>query len=353
MLTKNRSARTRNLAALLLAALFAASTPPSVSAVPRVQFELVTDTGFPLAGAQRWIDLFRQIDQTAIRIRSMRNGDREAVKNQGTDRTPSYHVLGVLSSRNQLLLPGRKPIGLGDRAAIAEWIETLQQEGIEGLTAVKLAFGLTSPELVTFHDRFAKPVEFATHKVRAGDVARRTVKALGIPFEVTGPARAAFGGRERVLDDLQGLSSGTVLAAILRPLGLVVAPQKKDGQVRLLIGEAAEISQSWPIGWPPQNSPFKTAPALFDYLLVEISDETPLLEATTAIQARVKLRFLYDHNTMARDRIDPQQSQVSFRESRTFYKKVLDNVLFQARLRSELKVDDAGTPFLWISSTKR
>ena len=47
------------------------------------------------------------------------------------------------------------------------------------------------------------------------------------------------------------------------------------------------------------------------------------------------------------------QAIVSFPLKRTFYKKALENVLFQARLRSELRVDEAGTPFLWISSTKR
>ena len=352
MLTKYHATRCPTAALLLCPLLLLATAPASAAAAARVQFELVTDTGFPLAGAQRWIELFRKIDQTSIRVRSIRDGDREAVTNLGTERAPSYHVLGVLTAGNQLLLPGRKPLGLGDRTAIANWIKNLQQDGIAGLTAVKLAFGLTSEELVKFHERLAKPIGFPTYNVRTGDIARRIVQTLGMPFDVTGQARAAFGRHERVLDVLEGVSSGTALAAALRPLGLVVAPQKKDGQVRLLIGAAGEISESWPIGWPPQDSPFKIAPALFQYLVVEIADQTPLSDVTTEIQSRVKMPFLYDHNTIARDRLDPKRSPVSFPEKRTFYKKILDTVLFQARLQSELKVDDAGTPFLWISSTR-
>jgi len=331
---------------------FAVSVTPAAFAAPRVEFVLVTEVGFPLNGAQRWVDLFRNLDQTAIRIRSIQNGDREAVTNRGTKGSPRYHVLGVLTDRNQLLLHGRRPLALSDRATIAKWIETLQQEGIEGLTSVKLAFGLTSQELVAFHERLAKPIEFVTNNVRAGNVSRRIVQDLALDFDVTGPARAAFARHEKVSDELEGLSSGTALAATLRPLGLVATPRKKDGQVRLLIGEAGEISESWPIGWPPQDSPYKTAPALFEYLTVEINEQ-PLLVAITAIQTRVKMPFLYDHNTMARDRIDPTQAVVSLPLKRTFYKKALDSVLFQSRLRSELRVDDSGTPFLWISSTKR
>jgi hypothetical protein len=39
-------------------------------------------------------------------------------------------------------------------------------------------------------------------------------------------------------------------------------------------------------------------------------------------------------------------------EARSYYKKVLSRVLFQAKMKCELRVDEAGTPFLWISPLK-
>ena len=42
--------------------------------------------------------------------------------------------------------------------------------------------------------------------------------------------------------------------------------------------------------------------------------------------------------------------RVRFPAKRTFYKRVLDQVLFQARLEAELRVDDANRPFIWVTT---
>ena len=45
--------------------------------------------------------------------------------------------------------------------------------------------------------------------------------------------------------------------------------------------------------------------------------------------------------------------KVSLPEAKTFYKKILDRVLGQAKLTMELRIDEAGKPFLWISTLKK
>jgi len=323
----------------------------SAVAAPPVSFELVTDPGFSMTGAQRWIDALKDLDQSGLRIRSGNPGDKTEVINRGTEASPSYHVVGILTANNQLALPYGK-FGLNDRAGIAKWIEKLQEGGIDGMTTAKAAFGLTADELVEFDKQLATPINFETKGVRAGDVARKIVQSLALESSVTADARRAFSRNEPVLDELVGLSAGTSLAATLRPLGLVLSPDKpRGGKVRMVISDVREVKESWPIGWPPQAPPKDAAPKLYEYLTVEIK-ETALSEAINAIQGRVEIPFLFDHNGMARDQIDLTSVKVSFPKKRVQYLRVLDQVLFQAQLKSEVRLDEAGKPFLWISSRR-
>ncbi|MBI2478735.1 MAG: hypothetical protein HYV60_08915 [Planctomycetia bacterium] len=320
----------------------------STIAAPPVSFELVTDSGFAMTGAQRWIDAMKDLDQSGLRIRSGNPGDKTEVINRGTEASPSYHVVGILTANNQLALPYGK-FSLSDRAGIAKWIEKLQEGGIDGLTTTKAAFGLTADELVEFDKQLATPINFNTKGVRAGDVARKIVQSLVMESSVTADARRSFARDEVVLDELNGLSAGTSLAAALRPLGLVLSPEKpRGGKVRMAISDVREVEESWPIGWPPQATPKQAAPKLYEYLTVEIK-ETALSEAINAIQSRVETPFLFDHNGMAREQIDMTSAKVSFPKKRVQYLRVLDQVLYQGHLKSEIRLDEAGKPFLWIS----
>jgi len=87
-------------------------------------------------------------------------------------------------------------------------------------------------------------------------------------------------------------------------------------------------------------------------LNVEIED-TPLAGALDAISGRIKAPMLYDYNSLARQRIDPETVKVSLDEGRMYYQRIIDRLVNQAGLTSELRVDDAGKPFLWISTLRR
>jgi hypothetical protein len=181
---------------------------------------------------------------------------------------------------------------------------------------------------------------------------KRISTGLTLSFLADAGARQAMEGDDPVLDELQGLSSGTVLAAILRPLGLALVPQKqRGGEIKLWITEARHVEESWPVGWPSDRSPGQTLPELFNFLNVEIQD-TALDDALQAISGRIKAPILYDHNSLTRHRIDPKTVNVSLEPGRTYYTKIIDRLVNQAGMTSKLLVDDAGKPFLWLSASR-
>jgi hypothetical protein len=334
-----------------LTVLIAIGLPAALAtAAPRVDLELVTEPGFPITGAQEWITALKNVGAGDIRIRAARSGDQWSIANRGTEQSPAYQVVGILSADSVLRLPGGS-FRMGDRAGISTWIKKLQEGGEEGLSAKPGAFGLTGKQLVAVHEQLAVPVSFETKGKRIGDVARGLVRALPLEVAVDAAAQRAFAADQTpVVEELQGVSCGTALAAILRPLGLVFLPEKQSGsEVRLLITDVRSAEQSWPVGWPPDKAPLQVMPDFFKTLNVEIED-TPLAEALPAIQGRLKVPFLFDHNSLARHRIDPTQVKVSIAPGNSYYKKILDTVLSQAKLKSEIRVDEAGQPFIWIST---
>jgi hypothetical protein len=149
------------------------------------------------------------------------------------------------------------------------------------------------------------------------------------------------------------VSSGTALAAMLRPAGLVLTPEQPAGQsLGYRISKSAAGRESWPIGWNPQEPARKVLPELFEFLNVEI-EEIPLSDALDAIGGRLKVPLLLDRNALALHNIDPNKVEVSVPSKRLTYIQILQKVLFKSRLKHEVRVDEAGKPFLWITSVKQ
>ena len=70
------------------------------------------------------------------------------------------------------------------------------------------------------------------------------------------------------------------------------------------------------------------------------------------IGTRLKTPVLMDYNAMARHGIDPAKAMVSMLPGKNTYSSALRRLLFKAGLKFEVRVDEAGRPFLWITTVK-
>ena len=211
----------------------------------------------------------------------------------------------------------------------------------------------------------AQPIDFETKGRPVVDVIGKLISRFGVQRLGTpdGPTMPELRKADPIPDELQGLTAGTGLAIILRNNGYVLRPEKvravplsyniapvdPDELFQSTLGETDNAEQKqWPIGWKPERLASDTVPELFEPRNAEIEGYT-LEETLQAIGARVKIAFIIDHAALRAARIDPAAVQVRVARSRISYKRVLDRVLSQARLYCEIRVDEAGTPFLWIT----
>lgn len=115
--------------------------------------------------------------------------------------------------------------------------------------------------------------------------------------------------------------------------------------------DARKAKEHWPIGWPAEKAPREVAPKLFEYLEVEI-DDYALNETLDAIESKSGVPFIYDQNSLLLNDIEISEINVSYPAKRTYYYNVIRRVTGQTdpKMKVELRVDEAGNPFIWLTT---
>ncbi len=93
------------------------------------------------------------------------------------------------------------------------------------------------------------------------------------------------------------------------------------------------------------------APRLFERLQLEIRG-FPLKDALGAIEKRTGVPFFYDYNTFARAGVELKATKVTLVQDKASFMVAIDKLLRQSKpkLIDELRVDENGKPFLWITT---
>jgi hypothetical protein len=336
-----------------LAAIFAACIVLSASlaaAKPTVSLEIFTEQGAPVSASQEWYKALTELGVTSLRIRSATGSDKIDVSKRGTEANPQYHVTALLSSGGELTLPGGK-FKPRDSQKLKAWLEALGDEGPAAVTQKRSAFGLLREQLVAVNNDLKQPLGIATK----GKSAMLAVQQLAgkVKYQILLEPGADAALKELTLEeDLRSISRGTALAAILRPAGLVFAPQRPaGGKLHYYIRKPAAAQESWPIGWVADQNEHEVLPEIFQQINAEIS-EVPLSEALDAIVGRLKVPLLIDQNALAYHDVDLTQVEVSLPEKRMSYVHILDKLLSQAQLKYQLKIDEAGKPLIWVTTVR-
>lgn len=330
-------------------------------AAPPVELELATDRGVQITAPQEWLQLLAGIGINQVTIRGLQSGDEPVAKNVGTAERPRYRVVGIITSQN-MRLPGGT-FTTGQRTQLKDFFDRLGADGAESLTAPRGRFGLTEKEFSAVLTDLSQLVDFETQDQPLKTVLDQMQAKLKLKCEIDSDATRRIREAPPVADNLKNFSSGTSLAMLLRGAGLNFHPEKPRGQVidyRISVADTAALSKStlgtladknptcWPIGWESNKSPGETAPSLLGTRVVEI-DGYSLDEALAAIAPLAKVPLLFDHAALAARNIEPAKIQVKLPRGQLTYRRMIDRILSQARLGSQVRVDEGGTPFLWIT----
>ncbi len=326
----------------------------------RVSLVIAAEAGAPIASYHSWSKDLGEAGVRNVRVRGGRSSDRLGIKSRGSREMPVYDVLGMIESGGDLLLPGAR-FRPGDADGVARWVKDLAELGPPQSREPKGVFGLTKSQFERVRKDLGRRVDFSTRSETRAAVIDKIAAKLQIPFSIEPRLKATL-AQDVLADELAGFSSGTVLGYVLRPLGLGFVPREVDGRrlqyvVVPLEGESAagirkdKAMKHWSVGWPPSGSKHDVLPALFEFHNVSVQDVS-VGKVLEAVGEKLEVPVLFDRAALARHRVDLEKIDVTLPSKRTTYGLVLNRVLFKARLRYDLRVDETGKPFLWVTTLK-
>ncbi len=341
--------RSARLMPVLTLVLWLLLPPCPALAAGRVQVELVAEGAAVQMAAQHWARALDQAGIRNVRIRAARPSDSVGVEVRGTAAGPLYVVTGSIRSQTELQMPSGR-FRQGELGRLAAWLDDLAKRGTPESREPVGAFGLTTTQFELVSLDLTKPVVFATKGSERTEAIDRIARQLAIPLRIENAAHQSL-GEDKIGEELDGLASGTVLAYLLRPAGYSLVPGLEGTDVVLRVVQAKPGLEIWPIGFEPKEPANQILPALYEFRDVNIAGVSAQV-VIDALGKKLEVPILPDHNALARHGIDPAKKIVSFPRSRTTYSLALRRILFQAGMKFEVRVDDAGKPFLWIDTMK-
>ncbi len=324
----------------------------SISAQTRtVELEVYIDQRAPAGTQHQWMETLSNCgaDRVSVKVGKVKPAVEETALSSGSKRI----VIKAMIERNRLQVSG-SAFAITDKSGIQAFIKRLRDDGAETGLAEKKAFGLTSPQLVELHEKLSAPINFPTKGISAREGLVKVSNLLNVNFQLDNVAAEALDSDETVYEDLIGLSSGTAIAMMVRPLGLVFQPEREQGKsMTFNLVDAQDAKEHWPIGWPPQGLPVNVCPPLFEKTDLEIR-RFPLKATLDAMEKRTKVPFIYDRNAISKAGIELDQVKVELIQDKITYMSAVSKLLGQSKpgLKQELRVDENGKPFLWITTLR-
>ncbi|MEI8376007.1 MAG: hypothetical protein WCJ35_24560 [Planctomycetota bacterium] len=328
-------------------ACIALAAPAWAAPAGQVHLEI---TGQTQLGAgmsfQQWGQALAAAGVQNFRLRSAQEGDKPAIEDIGTPQMPLYKVTAVLGARDELIVPGGS-FRRSECKKLAAWLDDLAKHGPPETREKLSAFGLTGSQLEKINADLSKTVGLSTKGMTRSEAVNKIAGQLGLALKIEG---ALAQGDDLIEEELSEFSSGTALACILRPIGFCMVPCASGETLSYAVRKTQLDQELWPIGWPAEGAQ-KLLPALYDFHNVNVSGvtATKLLEV---VGKQVNAAVLYDHNALARHGIEPDKATVSHPQQRTTYSVALRKMLAKVRLKFEVRVDEAGKAFLWVSTMK-
>lgn len=350
------------LCLLLTQSLMAQSPRSSFRQVPKsddrpasntiLEMELLTGTeGNGLAG-QQWRTILEPLG-IQLRVRRALFEEKPEIKEQSLGTLRRVTLIGRLERDGRINFPGHA-FTPQDRGRLVEWLDELKTYGAQGSPDGQPMWGLTKPQFGAIYEALTPNLR---HDI-AGLSLPEAIAKLELPqtypprfnTEATERLRTLTGRTAR--QELHGLSKGTALAILLNDSGLGFHPNRTpDGRIELLVEPLAKDAKPWPIGWPLKDPQQKLAPKLFTLVTIELH-EVEFQDVLDAVAGETDVPILIDRHELAKTRLDLSREKVSHPRRQTSWSIALRSMSNQLKLSRELWTDEAGHPFLWITTLR-
>jgi hypothetical protein len=317
----------------------------------RVTIELITGREGVGLQAQRWHGVFEQLG-VPFRVRMGRSGEKPSVTETATGRFREVHVIGQLDRSGRVVLPDHS-FTAADGEKLGKYLKELETFGRQGRPEGKPLWGLNEPQFTQVYETLSQSVAADVKGLRIREAVAKIDLPASLPVRFSADADRWLTDEEPettpVRQEVKGFSKGTALAIVLNDYGLGFYPLRKPaGTIELVVEPVRTAKRPWPVGWEPKESLPKTAPALYEMVPVDL-DDVALLDVLNAVSVQTKIPIRFDHYRIEAFGVDPATARVSYPPKKTSLSILVRNLASQHKLLRDVKIDEQGHPFLWIT----
>lgn len=330
----------KSLLSVIAFLVFASTT---FAAEVAIEIEVAIVPGVVITAPQEWADRLGKLGLDRVQVRSARGEEKPSTEfNEEKNR---LHVVAVL--KGDVLVTAERAFRPGQIAELKAHFARLPEQIIEaGVDRGQM--GLTEPEFHAVLADLGKPLGMSTTEQTVSDMLTHCGGKFRLPIRHNAGIELQLRTAKSMTLELKDIAAGTALAIALRREELTLRPVHVESGLELVVERYQRDRDVWPTGWKAKESPRQLAPKLFESLNFEIDGYT-LTKGLEALGPRLTVPVIMDEWVLVREDLHPEKVQVKVPAKKTFLMNAVSKMLSQARLVGELRIDDAGTPFLWVT----
>ncbi len=304
--------------------------------------------------AQEWGRVLQDLGYS-VKFREARGGESPGVEDRDSGDLLSTHIVAAMAPDGSIGF-GNYRFTIESPQPLALLLEEIRRYGANGPPNASPTWGLTDEQFKEVTQLLAQPVRDAI-ELQSPVLA---IESIGLPDNIrlkfTDAARGlAVGKRPVSAPDslaLQSFSGGTAISIVLAQYGLGFRPKfVAPGRYDLEIDRGSEASNLWPVGWKPEQSFSEILPAYFKAIPLDVEDvETGKLIG--AVSDKLQVPFFSAAQALDEKGLDIDTLKYTRKDDRISPARLLTAVGDKLDLGIDLRVDEAGKLFLWVTTAE-
>jgi len=302
--------------------------------------------------SQEWGRVFQELGYS-VRFRAPRAGEAPRVEDLDRDDFLATRVVAAMAADGSIRI-GKQKFDIESTKLLTQALADIQRHGAKGPPNSNPTWGLTDEQFKEVTQLLGVPVENPV-ELQSSILA---VESAGLPanmrIKFTDAARQqALALRPESAPDaieLQGFTKGSAIAIVLAQYGLGFRPRYvAPGQYDMEIDLGNESNNLWPIGWKPVQSFSEILPSYFRAIPLDVED-VEVSALVGAISEKIGVAHFSSAYELAAKGLDINTLRYTRKDDRISPARLLTAVGDKLELGFDVRVDEAGKMFLWVTT---
>jgi len=303
--------------------------------------------------SQEWGRVFQELGYS-VKFREPRAGEAARIEDLDREDFLATRVVAAMAADGSIRI-GKQKFDIEGTKLLTQALDEIQRHGAKGPPDSSPTWGLTDEQFKEVTQLLGVPVENSV-ELQSSILA---VESVGLPTNMRMKFTAA--ARQQALEqrpesapdtiELQGFTKGSAIAIVLAQYGLGFRPRYvAPGQYDMEIDRGNESNNLWPIGWKPEQSFSEILPTYLRAIPLDVED-VELSALVGAISEKIGVAHFSSAYALTAKGLDINTLKYTRKDDRISPARLLTAVGDKLELGFDVRVDEAGKMFLWVTTS--